>query len=241
MSPMEQLAKQEYDRGYSDGKSDFFAAGVAEGEMRARQRMIANRVVANQHPFAASGKPIIGLRLAEIEDLQDIVTKALKKSFQLGQTYWQQADSEYFSQNKKADETQAKFYELEEEARATIREALADHSGDANEMVAEPVKHESVMDYEHICALREIEQIQAGDSYFFVRPENDTPTSRKMFFQGFERGFHKGLKYAAQVDAKAIRSERYFCQRCGKRVGDKNGALEGIHTCTPPEDCRGMK
>lgn len=58
MSPMEQLAKQEYERGYSDGKSDFFAAGVAEGEMRARQRMIANRVVSNQHPFAASGKPI---------------------------------------------------------------------------------------------------------------------------------------------------------------------------------------
>lgn len=58
MSPMEQLAKQEYERGYSDGKSDYFAAGVAEGEMRARQRMIANRVVANQHPFAASGKVI---------------------------------------------------------------------------------------------------------------------------------------------------------------------------------------
>ena len=77
------------------------------------------------------------------------------------------------------------------EALAAILEALA-----------EPVKHESVMDYEHICALRESEQIQAGDSYFFVRPENDTPTSRKMFFQGFERGFHKGLKYAAQVSAK---------------------------------------
>lgn len=67
---------------------------------------------------------------------------------------------------------------------------------------AEPVKQEPVMDYEHICALRESEQIKAGDSYFFARPENDTPTSRKMFFQGFERGFHKGLKYAAQVSAK---------------------------------------
>ena len=79
-----------------------------------------------------------------------------------------------------------------EAAARLIREALA-----------EPVKHESVMDYEHICALRESEQIQAGDSYFFVRPENDTPTSRKMFFQGFERGFHKGLKYAAPVSAEA--------------------------------------
>ena len=68
----------------------------------------------------------------------------------------------------------------------------------------QPVKQEPVMDYEHICALRESEQIQAGDSYFFVRPENDTPTSRKMFFQGFERGFHKGLKYTAPVRTKDL-------------------------------------
>jgi len=66
------------------------------------------------------------LKVAEIEDLQDSVTKALKKAFQLGQTYWQQADSESFSQNKKADETQAKFYELEDETVAAIREALAE-------------------------------------------------------------------------------------------------------------------
>lgn len=24
----------------------------------------------------------------------------------------------------------------------------------------------------------------------------------------------------------------------GKRVGDKNGVLDGVHTCTPPEDVR---
>ena len=35
------------------------------------------------------------------EDLQDYVSKAMRKAFQLGQTYWAQADSEYFSQNKK--------------------------------------------------------------------------------------------------------------------------------------------
>jgi len=85
-------------------------------------------------------KTTAALKLAEIEDLQDSVTKALKKAFQLGQTYWQQADSESFSQNKKADETQAKFYELEDEAIVAIREALANHSGGANEMVAEPVQ-----------------------------------------------------------------------------------------------------
>ena len=78
-------------------------------------------------------------------------------------------------------------------ALAAIREALA-----------EPVKQEPVMDYEYICALREGEQHQSEDSYFFVRPENDTPTSRKMFCQGFERGFHKGLKYAAPVRTKDL-------------------------------------
>ena len=64
------------------------------------------------------------LRLAEYdaagEDLQDVVSKAMRKAFQLGQIYWQQADSEYFSQNKKCDETQAKFDVLVEEVRAKI-------------------------------------------------------------------------------------------------------------------------
>jgi hypothetical protein len=35
-----------------------------------------------------------------------------------------------------------------------------------------------------------------------------------------------------------MKQERYFCERCGKRVGDKNGVWEGIHTCTPPADAR---
>lgn len=238
MSPMEQLAKQEYDRGYSDGKSDFFAAGVAEGEMRARQRMIANRVVANQHPFAASGKQIDHIADADKMVDTDGENKALRcflmvygtPGLTVGAMQAHLVRCGYPLWPAWVDSSHQEERLTKAGAQQWIRFLLA-----------EPVKHESVMDYEHICALREIEQIQAGDSYFFVRPENDTPTSRKMFFQGFERGFHKGLKYAAQVDAKAIRSERYFCQRCGKRVGDKNGALEGIHTCTPPEDCRGMK
>jgi len=47
---------------------------------------------------------------ARLEDAQDIASIALRKAWQLGQTYWQQADSEYASQWKKSDETQAKFY-----------------------------------------------------------------------------------------------------------------------------------
>ncbi len=125
-------------------------------------------------------------------------------------------------------------------AATTLRQAIAhaeqNHSGDANEMVAEqqelvqvgwqcadckaPVRdgytcdvcdsgaaeeryapkaeqQEPVMGYERLNALREGEQNSAEDDYFNARPENDTPTLRRMFCQGFERGFHKGLEYTA--------------------------------------------
>jgi hypothetical protein len=45
---------------------------------------------------------------------------AMRRAYALGQTYWQQADSEFYSQNKKADETTAKFNTL-------LRETLAAH------------------------------------------------------------------------------------------------------------------
>lgn len=62
----------------------------------------------------------------EKHDTADLVSKALRKAWQLGQTYWQQADSEYPSQWKKADATQATFDQLVEDTRAVI---LADNSG----------------------------------------------------------------------------------------------------------------
>ncbi len=74
-----------------------------------------------------------------------------------------------------------------EEALATIRAARAQ-------------EQEPEMCYERINALREGEQNKAEDEYFNARPENDTPTLRKLFCHGFERGFHKGLKYAAPVE-----------------------------------------
>lgn len=57
------------------------------------------------------------------EDKIDMVSIALRKAWQLGQMYWQQADSEYFSQNKKADETQARFQRLVDETRSVMRDA----------------------------------------------------------------------------------------------------------------------
>lgn len=56
----------------------------------------------------------------QLEDKADLVSKALSKAWQLGQTYWQQADSEYTSHYRKADETQAKFQALVDETRAAI-------------------------------------------------------------------------------------------------------------------------
>ncbi len=51
---------------------------------------------------------------------KDDVTKALRQAYNLGQIYWQQADSEYMSQHKKADQTEAKFQELLETTSAAL-------------------------------------------------------------------------------------------------------------------------
>ena len=40
------------------------------------------------------------------------ITKALRRAFSLGQTYWQQADSDSYKQNVKSDETRQKFETL---------------------------------------------------------------------------------------------------------------------------------
>lgn len=50
---------------------------------------------------------------------------ALKKAFDLGKRYWQQADSDFTSQWRKADVTLASFNQLVED---TIREALAEQT-----------------------------------------------------------------------------------------------------------------
>ena len=63
------------------------------------------------------------INAALAEDLQDTVSIALRRAWQLGQTYWQQADSEYTSQHRKADETQGKFDALVEETRAALASA----------------------------------------------------------------------------------------------------------------------
>ena len=60
----------------------------------------------------------------------ETVRKALQRAYSLGQTYWQQADSESFSQNRKADETAAKFQALVEEAVACVLATQRQGEGD---------------------------------------------------------------------------------------------------------------
>ena len=68
------------------------------------------------------------------ENMQDTVSIALRRAWQLGQTYWQQADSEYFtSQRRKADETQGKFDALVEETRAALATAAQPLTQDEKE------------------------------------------------------------------------------------------------------------
>ena len=64
--------------------------------------------------------------MTDMHDTADLVSKALRRAWQLGQTYWQQADSEYQSHWKKADATQATFNQLVEDTRAAI---LTSNSG----------------------------------------------------------------------------------------------------------------
>lgn len=64
--------------------------------------------------------------MTDIHDTADLVSKALRRAWLLGQTYWQQADSEYQSHWKKADATQDTFAQLLEDTRAAI---LTSNSG----------------------------------------------------------------------------------------------------------------
>lgn len=57
------------------------------------------------------------------DDTADMVSKALRRAWKLGQTYWQQADSESYSANKRAATTEATFAKLVDETRAALAAA----------------------------------------------------------------------------------------------------------------------
>lgn len=55
------------------------------------------------------------------DDQADAVSMSLRRAWPLGQTYWQQADSDYISQHKKSEETQRKFEKLCDDTIAALR------------------------------------------------------------------------------------------------------------------------
>lgn len=57
---------------------------------------------------------------ATSDDVTDAVRKAMCQAWQLGQTYWQQADSESYKQNVKSDVTRAKFAALVDEVQSLL-------------------------------------------------------------------------------------------------------------------------
>jgi len=67
----------------------------------------------------------------------ETVRKALQRAYSLGQTYWQQADSESFSQNRKADETAAKFQALVEETVACVLATQRQGEGETRDAALE--------------------------------------------------------------------------------------------------------
>jgi len=65
------------------------------------------------------------------KELEKYLRDNLRKAYNFGQTYWQQADSEYRSQNKKANETAAKFSELVENVVKAVEFEMKRASGEA--------------------------------------------------------------------------------------------------------------
>lgn len=62
-------------------------------------------------------------------EIAETLEKALRRAYNLGQIYWQQADSESYAQNRRAAETQSKFEALASETM----EALFAHCRDVEQ------------------------------------------------------------------------------------------------------------
>jgi hypothetical protein len=60
------------------------------------------------------------LQVIDAPRVEDELRAALRKAYNFGQTYWQQADSDYSSQHKKSEETARKFAEFVEQTCAWL-------------------------------------------------------------------------------------------------------------------------
>ncbi len=106
----------------------------------------SNQLKEMQHQLAAQELVIQQLR-EHIADSADTAAIALRKAWQLGQTYWQQADSESYSQQDKSPATQERFSKLVSDTCVEINQALTIPTSTEHleawykEMVGAPVGH----------------------------------------------------------------------------------------------------
>jgi hypothetical protein len=59
----------------------------------------------------------------DTDAIANAVAAALRRAYSLGQTYWQQADSDSYAQNRRSEETRQKFERLVAETRDLIESA----------------------------------------------------------------------------------------------------------------------
>jgi len=93
-------------------------------------RKLAGFAAAVREIVEAEVRTLAAAEQQEPTDSTEIVGKALGRAFSLGQTYWQQADSESYKQNKKAGETQEKYEALRTETLATLAAPLRREQGE---------------------------------------------------------------------------------------------------------------
>lgn len=70
-------------------------------------------------------------------ETEDIISLALRKAFQQGQTYWQQADSESYVENRRSDLTYTKFCSLQEETVIAVSKQIEYMQSQIDELMLE--------------------------------------------------------------------------------------------------------
>ncbi len=73
-----------------------------------------------EQDLPAVGAPVEPTVRPQGGEIAETLAKAMRRAYSLGQTYWQQADSESYAQNRRADETQRKFEALASETRDAL-------------------------------------------------------------------------------------------------------------------------
>lgn len=144
-------------------------------------------------------------------DLPEIITKALSKAFGLGQTYWQQADSEYTSQHRKADETHDKYRALVAETVAELTLPQAAEAGISDEL---------------------LDKI-AGDSAEAANKSNDNEAHKVIAATREQDSFHVASAESGRVQGEGLTDEQIYHQARGDYEIAQIRRTKGTRECWP--------